>query len=495
MPIVSMPDSTQVQFPDDMPPAQIKSLIQQKFPQAGAAPESSISDFVKSMPRGIVSNIASAASFPAEGPAPPPDALLASQADKQAALDKAFNLHQPQTTAGKFGEAIGSGLGNPLSYIGPGSLPLKIGGAILASTGSEAAGQATEGTPLETPARLLGGLAGGAAAVKGLGASAEKAAIPTASELKTAAETGYNAARNSNLVLNQSGVSQWAAGTERELTNGPKYGFTGGQDGTAPKTIAALGKLQSPPGGAVVTGANLDTLRANLGDIAGETRLTGSGPMPTPDAKAAMVALKRLQTYTENIPPNHVMAGDPQSYVNSIKEANANYAASKRAGTVEQKTSNAVDNYEGSIAGRLDQQIKSQVAKPLLRNQKAQRGYTQDEINAARDLNKGSITSSTLSQLGRGGAGVVPLIAHIALGAGPAVATGGASLIPQTALAAALYGARKGAERMTLAQANKFRDMLAMRSPLYQQRANAIPPVDLSGNKAALVRGLLSGVF
>lgn len=35
MPIVKMPDGAQVQFPDDMPPAQIKALIVSKFPQLG----------------------------------------------------------------------------------------------------------------------------------------------------------------------------------------------------------------------------------------------------------------------------------------------------------------------------------------------------------------------------------------------------------------------------------------------------------------------------
>jgi hypothetical protein len=34
MPIVQMPDGAHVQFPDNMPPDQIRSLILQKFPDA-----------------------------------------------------------------------------------------------------------------------------------------------------------------------------------------------------------------------------------------------------------------------------------------------------------------------------------------------------------------------------------------------------------------------------------------------------------------------------
>jgi hypothetical protein len=52
MPIVQMPDGAHVQFPDNMPPDQIRSLILQKFPDAAksggtlaSAPKGSIFDF------------------------------------------------------------------------------------------------------------------------------------------------------------------------------------------------------------------------------------------------------------------------------------------------------------------------------------------------------------------------------------------------------------------------------------------------------------------
>ncbi len=38
---------------------------------------------------------------------------------------------------GQFGQALGHGLGDPTSYLGPGGLPLKIGGAALSSLGAE----------------------------------------------------------------------------------------------------------------------------------------------------------------------------------------------------------------------------------------------------------------------------------------------------------------------------------------------------------------------
>src|SRR5690242_13317953 len=93
---------------------QAAQILAAEITKARGSQGSGVADFVKSMPRGAVSNIASAASFAGESPVPPPEALLASTEEKQAALDNAMGLHKPETRAGRFGEAIGAGLGNPL---------------------------------------------------------------------------------------------------------------------------------------------------------------------------------------------------------------------------------------------------------------------------------------------------------------------------------------------------------------------------------------------
>lgn len=82
--------------------------------------------------------------------------------------------HTPQTTAGKFARTTGQFV--PMMVTGgavqggKGVVSRLVGGARGASTGvaagvgSEAAGQLTEGTPLEIPARMAGGIAGGMSA-------------------------------------------------------------------------------------------------------------------------------------------------------------------------------------------------------------------------------------------------------------------------------------------------------------------------------------------
>jgi hypothetical protein len=455
-------------------------------------------DFAKSIPRGALSsflgalsNIGAAGAVDAQFsgvPTASPETMPTGPqgvAQVEATVGK---LPTPQGPFGRVGEAIGEGLGNPASYIGPGGLPLKVAGAILGSAGSEGAGQAAKGTQYEGAARLAGSILGGAAAAKTLGPTVQKAAIPTLEELKAAADRGYTAARNSGLELNPQGLSSFATDAQQELTNGPKYAFTGGANGTAPKTFAILDALQAPPAGARVTAANLDTLRKNIGNIAGETK----DFKPTADAKAAMVLKRRLAGFMEDIPQDSVMAGNPEDYVRAIKQANGDFAAASRLGTFDARITNAENATDRQVAGSLDSQIKSKVGGALDKP-KSLRGLSQDEIDQIKLINKGTVTSNLLRQLGRGGAGVIPLMTQAAVAAPLAAATGGASIIPQALVAAGLYGARKGAERMTVSRAKALADMLAKRSPEYQSRLAAVPYTSTLPNKAAIVRALLQG--
>jgi len=70
-------------------------------------------------------------------------------------------FYKPQTTPGKYAETIGEFL--PSAAIGPGSAVSRVAAAVAGGAGSEAAGQATQGTAAEPYARVAGALAGGMA--------------------------------------------------------------------------------------------------------------------------------------------------------------------------------------------------------------------------------------------------------------------------------------------------------------------------------------------
>lgn len=452
------------------------------FPLAGKQQTGSVMDVIKSAPRALLGGLSDtlAATGNTENIAmsQPQDAVLTKE-NTLGSLEKGVTgeLYKPQTAAGRISSAGIEQLANPLTYLGPGSAALKVGGGILSGAGGEA-GQELTGSPY---GRIAGALAGGIGAAKTLGPSVERAAIPTAEELKNVAAKGYDAARNSGLELSPQGIAQFATQAEQKLT-GPKYGFTGGSKGTAGGTLDLLDELKSAPPGSTVTASNLDTLRQNIGRIASETQ----DFKPTQNAKAAMVLKRDLENYMENIPQNHVVAGNPTDYTSAIRQANGDYAAAMRTGKVGDKMQVAANNADGGIATAIDNQQKSGI-RQILNKPKAQRGFSEDEIAQMGVVNKGTVPANIFRQLGRGGTGVVPMGAHAAT----AYATGGASIPAQLGLAVPLYASKKIAEALNTKQVNKLDEMLRMRSPEYASRVAKIKPTDTSANKAAIVRALL----
>jgi hypothetical protein len=157
-PPVQTQPQTQFQPAQTQPQTQSVPQTQPQQPAAGT------SDFFQSIPRGIVSGFNSAAS--ALGRAT--QAEMGQEVDAPTAeqgleiLEKEVTgpMHRPEGRAGKFGASVGEFLGNPASYLAPGSLPFKVGTAVLGGLGSEAGGQLGEGTPLELPFRFAGGALG-----------------------------------------------------------------------------------------------------------------------------------------------------------------------------------------------------------------------------------------------------------------------------------------------------------------------------------------------
>lgn len=120
-------------------------------------------DFLKSIPTGLMSGLSEFASLAKTATGAPDDyeGDPIGQAAGSAFTRGAETLPQPQGRGGEFGKTLGQFLGNPLSYVGPGGFLGKAATAATAALGSEAAGQATEGTAAEPYARIAGGMAGG----------------------------------------------------------------------------------------------------------------------------------------------------------------------------------------------------------------------------------------------------------------------------------------------------------------------------------------------
>lgn len=81
--------------------------------------------------------------------------------------------HEPQTTAGEYARTIGQ---FAPAAISPGSLATRATRTVVPAVASETAGQLTEGTALETPARIVAGVGAGVATEASIAANAQRAA-------------------------------------------------------------------------------------------------------------------------------------------------------------------------------------------------------------------------------------------------------------------------------------------------------------------------------
>ncbi len=96
--------------------------------------------------------------------APPTPRPVIGSSEIRGAIESAAGApvtnYKPETRAGKYAGTIGEFGGNPLSYLAPGTIPAKLLGVVASGAGSEAAGQATEGTKAEPYARVAGAMGG-----------------------------------------------------------------------------------------------------------------------------------------------------------------------------------------------------------------------------------------------------------------------------------------------------------------------------------------------
>lgn len=376
-------------------------------------PSSAAGDFFKSIPYGIAKGFTAAGSALARATqgemSQDVDAPTSEQGLEILQREVTGPLHQPEGTAGKLGAAGGEFLGNPSSYVAPGSLPVKAGLAFVSGIGSEAGGQVAEGTPLEGPLRILGGLAGGVGAAKV--AAPIEARVASAMRPRTPAptiqelEAAYKVIRNSPEVKGASvpidEVRSLANTAEQELiANGNRP-----TPGSAPRTFSEIERLRpsapkeptpqqrlqaemnwemlpEQPG---VTQASVDDLLAakrGFGRVAGE-RKPFPQMGPTEDAAAASSTIPKIDELIESAAPG-------------MQEANKNWSAAQAAKAIDARIQKAemgaaVNNSGMNIGNKIRQQ-----AFQILNSPGARRGLQENELQMLKELAEGNPTRNTL---------------------------------------------------------------------------------------------------
>ncbi len=280
--------------------------------------------------------------------------------------------------------------------------------------------------------------------------------VPLAADLKTAATGGYDAVKNSGIEIKPSSMQNFTAKVQADLN------ADGLNEVLAPRTFQVLDKLGNPQPGATVTPNDFRTLQRALGYAAKSVDPT--------ERLAASRAMDALNTQIENLPASDLARGTPADAAQmsgTIKEANANYAAYKRAQEFDLRGQKAQNNAAAANSGmNLENNLRTQV-RQILNSPKLQRGLDADTLEAFRKFNSGSRAANVLRMVGNalGGGGGWGTVANAALGsvlAGPA----GAVAVPTAGMAMKLAGNARA-----LREFDKLSEMIRANSPLARKAA------------------------
>jgi hypothetical protein len=319
---------------------------------------------------------------------------------------------------------------------------------------------------------------------------------PSAASLKGAARAGYDAARGMGVDFTTAGVKSWADDLVTKFEPG---GF---REANSPQTWGIINEFRNPPDGAVVDFNGLVAARKALSDIAGDF----NKPV---EQKWASAAIQSIDDLLENPRPGSVAPGvselpegftgpggvDPalepgaraRAAGEQYKDANANYAAAKRAEGLAGKQERAIDRAAINNSGQnLDNQLRQRIDE-IINRPKEGRGYTDEEIAFLREVARGGVSENALRMLGNalgGGGGLGSIISSV-VGAG-------AFGQPGAALPLLGYAAKRGSAAITNRKINRLSENTRKRSPLYRKMETDAPMIP-SGDarKEALIRAMV----
>lgn len=358
------------------------------------------------------------------------------------------------TTAGQYAGTVGEFL--PGSVLGGGGLVRNaMTYGVVPGLASEAAGQATEGTPLEPWARVLAPMAAGAVASRLTRQPGPQA--PTKGALADDASALYAAgdARPPAAPADVAGLRSRIDGELQALNIKTPTGRVVA-DGNVKKFIDVLDDFDNQQ----MNPQQMQTMRRMLQDAAGSTDPS--------DRRIGAILLERFDDWRGKQVPEYGLA-------------DALYGRMKRADDVDFRIEKADNRAASSGTGGNRVNAARQNLRQILDNPKAQRGYSAAELDAMREIVRGSPLVNALRLGGRLSptSGALPLMGNMAgIGIAPQVA------IPAMGVAA---GAKGLAEALTTRQVGALSEMIRNGGPL---PANPSATIDNLANALLVGRSI-----
>lgn len=307
---------------------------------------------------------------------------------------------------------------------------------------------ATNENPVVSASRILApGLAAGAPTARAMipVATATKAAVPSAQELKTVAKQGFEAFRDSGASI----PATQARGLSQSIAS--ELNADGFFDVLAPKTFGLLSKLGAGPEDGTMTAAQMHAFRRAVGKIAGSADET--------ERAAAMAVRNRFDDFLGTIPETQ----------DTLRPALENYAAAKRSEQVGGALEKAKMQAESTGSGANIDNAMRQQFKQVINNPKKTRGWTQEEVDAAKAI----VSGDTLTNAARWGGKAAPTgVVSGALSGGAGMVLGGG--VGAVGVPVAGYASKALADTLTASKVQKLDELIRSRSPLARQMESSI---------------------
>lgn len=276
---------------------------------------------------------------------------------------------------------------------------------------------------------------------------AEKAAVPTAQELKAAAVAGFRSPEVAELSVRPVAIREFAADVRSGLIG------NGFDEALAPKAFTILGKVGGIADDAAVTGAGLHTMRRTFGKLAGSA--------DKDERAAAKAIIDAIDDFIPNVAATDIISGDPRAAAEAWALARGNYAAAMRSEDVARAVLKATRQADAAGAGgNIDNATRSQF-RSILNNDKKLRGFNDEEIAQMEAIVRGTTWGNVMRLAGK--AAPTGIVSGALSGGAGMLAGGptGAVLVPLAG-----YVAKKLGDRSTAGQVQALDELVRSRAPL-----------------------------
>ena len=298
-----------------------------------------------------------------------------------------FEPYQPTTTAGKFARTAAEFVPGAAAFGGGGvaSNALKYG--VVPGVASEAAGQLTEGTPYEVPARI------GAAVVAAGGVNAltrpKPPASPTAADLKTQGGALYK-----SLDTPQGQVVLEPAAFTRIANDVSSAAYKARISNASPKAFAVLKEIENMAAPGIAPDMmEIEGLRRQLSALA-------KSPEGTERFFAALMR-EKLDDAINALKPADVISGDPAAAMKTLTDARSLWQRAKKVDLIDDLMERAKDAAGANYTSAGLMTAVRQKFRALAGRSDFKALFNSAERDAIRQIVRGTKTDAVIRILGK----------------------------------------------------------------------------------------------